>query len=94
MPLSWAIICSKTISLSNLLKDKSNGSNKAFVLSNGWFNCLKKQANLQNVKTYRWAAKTFLHHLEKFFEEGGFILSQIFNVDETGLLWKQIPSRF
>lgn len=39
------------------------------------------------------AAEAFPHRLKDLIEGKGFIPSQIFNVDETGLFWKRMPSR-
>jgi hypothetical protein len=39
------------------------------------------------------AASTFPAELAKLTEQGGYCASQIFNVDETALLWKKMPAR-
>jgi hypothetical protein len=39
------------------------------------------------------AAEAFPVKLEKIIEDSGYTKQQIFNVDETGLFWKKMPSR-
>ena len=38
-------------------------------------------------------AEPFLEKLQKVIEEKGLIPEQIYNADETGLLWKCLPQR-
>ena len=35
------------------------------------------------------AVPAFIEHLKQVIEEGGYSLDQVYNVDETGLVWKQ-----
>lgn len=39
------------------------------------------------------AANDFIKKLQKIIEDGGYTSKQVFNVDETGLFWKRMPSR-
>jgi hypothetical protein len=67
---------------------------------NGWCNRFKRRAGLHNLKLTGEAASTdidatstFSSGVAKLIEQGGCCASQMFNVDETTLFWKQIPTR-
>ncbi|MEE6514568.1 hypothetical protein FKM82_022831 [Ascaphus truei] len=69
-------------------------------IAEGWFMCFKERANLHNIKVTgeaasadEEAAKTFPVTLAKMIEDGGYCARQVFNVDETVLYWKKMPSR-
>lgn len=40
------------------------------------------------------AADAFPDELKRVVEEGGYTARQVFNIDETGLFWKRMPSRY
>ncbi|KAM9365930.1 tigger transposable element-derived protein 1-like [Pholidichthys leucotaenia] len=71
-----------------------------FVASKGWFEKFKRRFGLRSVPLYGEAAsadqEAALHYVEdqfpKLIEEGGYLPEQVFNMDETGLFWKRMPS--
>jgi hypothetical protein len=102
IPVSQAIISAKAKSLYYDLKKQMRESAKdepLFSASNGWFNRFKRRASLHNLKLTGEAASADIHaastfpaELAKLIEQGGYCASQIFNVDETALLWKKMPA--
>ncbi|XP_036597382.1 tigger transposable element-derived protein 1-like [Trichosurus vulpecula] len=84
--------------------EKENGneidSEETFTANSGCLDPFKDHDQLRNVKITEKAATTdenmaakFPDILKKIIEEGGYTDQQIFNVDETGLFWKRLPSR-
>ena len=66
----------------------------------GWFENFKIRFSLHNIKTQGEteladieAAREYHKTLAKIIEEDGYTAEQIFNADETGLNWKNIPHR-
>jgi hypothetical protein len=71
----------------------------SFMASKGWFQHFKKCCNLHNIKitgevasTHSEEAIQFVPYLRNLIEECGYSKQQVFNVDETGLYWKWMPS--
>lgn len=72
-----------------------------FVASKGWFEKFKKRFGLRSVPLYgeaasadNEAARRYVEdEFPKIIEEGGYLPEQVFNMDETGLFWKRMPSR-
>ncbi|XP_054610573.1 tigger transposable element-derived protein 1-like [Dunckerocampus dactyliophorus] len=76
-------------------------SSTTFTASKGWFDKFQKRYQMKSVVLHREAAfadqfaaeeyvnYTFLNILE----EGNYHPEQVFNMDETGLFWKRMPSR-
>ena len=105
MPLSLAVIQEKARSLWNDLKKKQEAEGKGegaetFTASRGWFMRFCHRANLHNLKCSgeaasadHAAASEFPAKLKKMIEEGGYSPKQVYNIDETGLFWKRMPSR-
>ena len=69
---------------------------KVFQGSTGYVTNLKKRHNLvycqmngQKVSADTEAVLPFIDELKQIIEEGGYSLDQVYNVDETGLVWKQ-----
>ena len=73
----------------------------AFNASKGWFENFKKRFGLKNVSLHGEMASANTAEAEAFvnnkfkaiIEEGGYKPEQVFNMDETGLFWKRMPSR-
>ena len=100
--LSLTLIQEKAKSLFEDLKVKAGQSaeEKTFAASHGCFQRFKKRASLHNVSVSGEAASAdkvateiFLISLIKFIDAGGYAPQKIFNVDETGLLWKKMPEK-
>ncbi|XP_066970840.1 tigger transposable element-derived protein 1-like [Macrobrachium rosenbergii] len=101
IPVSLVAIQLKAMRLYQALKsEKWEGSaSEQFVPCNSWFNRFKARANLHNLKVPvkaasadEKAAKNFPSWLAQIIREGGYLPEQVFNVDETGLFWKRMPS--
>ncbi|XP_018600856.2 tigger transposable element-derived protein 1-like [Scleropages formosus] len=105
IPLTTILIQEKARTLFVDLKNKAlkegdeTVSKIKFKGSHGWFERFKKRAMLHNVKIRGDAsadseyATTFPTELQQIIEEGNYTSKQIFNVDETGLFWKRMPTR-
>ncbi|XP_066467614.1 tigger transposable element-derived protein 1 [Tiliqua scincoides] len=102
IPLSQGLIQAKALTLFNAMKaEKGEASaEETFGASRGWYDNFKKRSNLHIIagqgeiaSTDTAAPETFPAELEKVIEDGGYTKQQIFNVDETGLFWKKMPSR-
>ncbi|MEE6461462.1 hypothetical protein FKM82_001295 [Ascaphus truei] len=102
VPISLALIQAKALSLYEDIKQQhgEGTTEETFTASKGWFMRFKERANLHNIKVTGEAAsadeesaKTFPVTLAKIIEDGGYCARQVFNVDETGLYWKKMPSR-
>jgi hypothetical protein len=101
VPGNQAIIQNKTQNLFNDMKDKKDDAveDAEFGASCGRFVRFKKRSNLHNIKVQgeaaaadTVAAESFPQDLAKIIDDGGYTKVEIFNVDEMGLFWKQIPS--
>jgi len=71
-----------------------------FKASKGWFDRFQKRFNLKSVSLHGEAASADKEAAEKYpetfkaiIEEKGYRPEQVFNMDETGLFWKKMPSR-
>ncbi|GFG29801.1 hypothetical protein Cfor_00232 [Coptotermes formosanus] len=79
---------------------KGNDNVKPFSASTGWFSRFTKRYNFHNIKMTgeaaspdTVAAEKFVQELQHIIEEGGYSSKQIFNIDETTVFWKKMPSR-
>uniref|UniRef100_UPI00358E0465 tigger transposable element-derived protein 1-like n=1 Tax=Myxine glutinosa TaxID=7769 RepID=UPI00358E0465 len=72
-----------------------------FSASKGWFDKFQKRFGLRSVPLHGRAASEDKAGAEEYvnntfktlIEEGGYRPEQVFNMDETGLFWKRMPSR-
>lgn len=102
VPVSLMVIQDKAKRLFEVLKkEKGEGSeSEEFVASRGWFMRFKARANFRNIQVRgeaasgnETAARDFSDALAEIIREGGYCAQQVFNVDETGLFWKRLPTR-
>lgn len=74
---------------------------RGFSARKGWFEKFQKRYGLRNVPLYGEASSAdndaACRYVEEKFpnliSEGGYLPEQVFNMDETGLFWKRMPSR-
>jgi hypothetical protein len=102
MPLNQATILAKAFSLFKMLTNRGGETSKdeVFSASKGWFDRFTKTAGWHNIRVKgetasadTEAARNFPEKLPKIIEEDGYCSRHVFNVDETGLSWKRMPSR-
>jgi hypothetical protein len=101
IPLSTMIIQAKAKSLfDNLNATETDPKVPTFTGSAEWFELFKGHHGFHNLKLTSEAAAADLVAAEKFpalpqatIEEHGYLLQQVFKLDETGLFWKRTPSR-
>lgn len=100
--ISTTIIQEKARNLHQYLITKNGEGSKTeqFLASKGWFDRFKKRHSLHNIKMSGEAAsadveaaKNYPATFKKIIEAGGYTPQQVYNVDETGLFWKRMPSR-
>ncbi|XP_051781620.1 tigger transposable element-derived protein 1-like [Erpetoichthys calabaricus] len=80
---------------------ESPGRKSEFTASKGWFEKFKKRFNLASMSLHGEAASADKAAAEKYvadtfkviIEEGRYWPEQVFNMDETALFWKRMPSR-
>ncbi|XP_068236946.1 tigger transposable element-derived protein 1-like [Palaemon carinicauda] len=75
-------------------------SSDDFKASRGWFEKFKKRSGIHSVVCHGEAASAdtkaaadFAKSFEWIVQEEGYVEQQVFNCDETGLIWKKMPSR-
>lgn len=100
LPLSTENISIKALTIFNTLKQKYDPDDKIkFAASRGWFDKFKRRHKLHSLVLNGESASANKIEADKFCDEfmnnikGTYSLDQIFNVDETGLFWKRMPSR-
>lgn len=95
IPISSQIIMKKALSLWNDLKLK-HGGEETFKASKGWFDRFRKRTNLHNCvgesAADLKAAQNYPKEFRDIVERGNYPPNLVFNVDETGLFWKRMPS--
>ncbi|GBM88702.1 Jerky -like [Araneus ventricosus] len=83
-----------------LLSQKSN-ENESFSASQGWLDKFKKKRHGirqlaiagEKLSANKDSAKDFVERFEEMIEKGNLTLDQIYNVDETGLFYRMMPSK-
>ncbi|XP_068212690.1 tigger transposable element-derived protein 1-like [Palaemon carinicauda] len=81
--------------------DPAPQEKRGFVTSKGWFEKFKRRFGLRSVPLYGEATsadqEAALCYVEdefpKLIKEGGYLTELVFDMDETGLFWKRMPSR-
>ncbi|XP_070605089.1 tigger transposable element-derived protein 1-like [Erythrolamprus reginae] len=81
--------------------DEGNAAPATFTASKGWFEKFQRRYGLKSVSLHGEAASADTGAAENFVQrtfkdliaEGGYLPEQVFNMDETGLFWKRMPSR-
>ncbi|XP_061433688.1 uncharacterized protein LOC133359240 isoform X2 [Lethenteron reissneri] len=74
---------------------------RGFTASKGWFDKFQKRYGLKSVPLYGEAASAETDAARRYVEDefpklisdDGYLPEQVFNMDETGLFWKRMPSR-
>lgn len=99
VPVTQAVILDKAKSLFDEIC-KESGSTETFTASRGWFHRFKNRSKIHNVKLSGEAASADIAVAEQYpsefkrlIDEGNYHPDLVFNVDETGLYWKKLPSR-
>nr|XP_033322222.1 jerky protein homolog-like [Megalopta genalis] len=66
-----------------------------FKVSNGWLTKFKQRHNihLEKGNADQDGADTFVVNFKKIIEEGNVSLENVYNMDESGLLWKALPTK-
>ncbi|XP_023706958.1 tigger transposable element-derived protein 1 isoform X2 [Cryptotermes secundus] len=101
MVVNSRIIRMKALKLYEHLQEKHMGSSSAepFAASKGWFDKFQKRQNLQNIKMKGDAGSgedvapyDFADEFKAVVRAKGYKPQQVFNLDETSLFWKRMPS--
>ena len=98
IPLTQRDIVAKARSLFDEIQQKEGG-NETFNASKGWLARLKQRSHIHCVKISGEAAsadivatRAFTTEFKKIIEDNDFPPDLVFNVDETGLYWRTLPS--
>ena len=101
--VSEGMICEKARRLHDDLVKKypvTSGDTDVFKASRGWFEKFKKRSGIRSVvrpggaaSANQKAAEEFVQDFSDYVKANGFTPQQVFNCDETGLLWKKMPRR-
>ena len=98
-PISGPLLQEKAKHFSSQLHvNGETPDHESFKASTGWLDKFKDRHGIRNLsiqgKKLSAAEETvepFLQKLQKMIEERGLTPEQIYNADETGLLWKCLP---
>ncbi|CAH2276179.1 tigger transposable element-derived 1-like [Pelobates cultripes] len=100
MPLSQAILMEKAKSIYAHFQSQDPDVMESFAASRGWFDRFKKRYNLYNLKITgeaasvdTGAAAAFPASFKDVVDRGSYPPEVVFNVNETRLFWKRMPSR-
>lgn len=81
-------------------QDYTEEEGKSFTASRGWLHRFKTRFNLKNIKMTgesasadHVAAALFPEKFKQIIAEKNYHPKQVFNCDETGLMWKKMPQR-
>ena len=98
-PISGPLLQEKAKHFSMQLNGES-ADHESFKASTGWLDKFKNRHGIRSLSIQgeklaaaEEAVDPFLQKLNKVIEERGLIPEQIYNADETGLLWKCLPQR-
>ncbi|XP_042768073.1 tigger transposable element-derived protein 1-like [Panthera leo] len=97
-------ICEKAKALYTDLVSKLPGTSteneEGFKASRGWFDNFKRRSGIRSVVRHREAASSdakaaevFAAEFQKLMASECYLPEQVFNCDETGLFWKEMPER-
>ena len=100
-PISGPLLQEKAKHFSLQLHENGESpDHESFKASTGWLNKFKNRHGIRNLSIQgeklsaaEETVEPFLEKLQKVIEEKGLIPEQVYNVDETGLLWKCLPQR-
>ena len=104
MPIDTNAIKLKALRIFTKIKEQEPSISKTqasnFTASHGWFERFKKRHCLHNLKIKgelasgdENAAKEYPAKLAQIIEANSYTPDQVFNADETGLMWKKMPQR-
>ncbi|XP_042228340.1 tigger transposable element-derived protein 1-like [Homarus americanus] len=100
IPVSMLLVQAKARAIYEELQKDEEGPVKPFSASSGWFGNLKRRYGYHNIKVSGetasadvLASEQFVWTLKDIIEEGGYSAKQIFNLDETTLFWKRMPTQ-
>jgi len=98
LPISMLVVQGKARSIYEDLSKDDNA--KPFNASSGWFWNFTKRYNFHTIRLSGEAApadpvaaEEFVKELQHIIEKGGYLPKQIFNINETAVFWKRMPSR-
>ena len=99
IPLTQRAVSANARSLFAEIQQKEGG-NWTFNVSKGWFARFKKCLQIHCIKISVEAAsadieatRVFATEFKKIIEDNDFPPDIVFNMNETGLYWKKLPSR-
>ena len=95
-PISGPVVCAKATNLDKQL----NGEDSTFKASSGWLMRWKKRHGIGcnaisgDIKSAdNEAAEQYPTKLHEILDEGGYTEDQVYNCDETGLMFKMLPRK-
>uniref|UniRef100_UPI00358EA44C tigger transposable element-derived protein 1-like n=1 Tax=Myxine glutinosa TaxID=7769 RepID=UPI00358EA44C len=99
MPMSQLIIMEKARHIFNHIQEEKEDTSVTFTAIRGWFDRLKQRSNLHSIHICGESASAdhqadieFPDKLKVIIEHGNYPPQLVFNVNETELFWKPMPS--